>query len=556
MKKYWLFAILTISLILLMSNRVDKIQKTPVNLLIITGSNNHDWQKTTLYLKQVYEESGLFKVDITEKPDSLKTKDLIKYEAIVSNWNAFPETSRKWGTIAEKAILDFVRDGKGFVFFHAASAANYDWPEYQEMAGATWGKSTHHGNIAPFEVKFNNAAHPVTKGISDFWITDELWVDLDQKPDIQILCTAFAPKENNGSDKNEPVVICNEFGKGRCFYNVLGHDVAAMKNLGWRTLMIRGTEWAARGTVSYPVPGDLTAKTIIQEKLSWRQGKNSITLLNRDRIVWQYNYDKKEGKPYFHPLALNDGTVLTWLRPSDHIWHRALWFSWKIINGLNYWEEDEKTGESEGISEIVKVEVDKHPDYSAGITINLSYHPPESKTILTEKRVVHLSRPDIKGNYFLDWTSEFTAGGQQVILDRTPIPGEKEGKSYGGYAGFSIRLSPDLWNVQLLNSEKDTTALHGKKARWLDIRAKSITGKDLQIIMMDDLRNQNSPAPWWISNDTKTPFYYFSPAPLFYDPMVLEAGQKLKLHYRLIVQSLTLKEEQIEEQYKLFIEGK
>lgn len=74
--------------------------------------------------------------------------------------------------------------------------------------------------------------------------------------------------------------------------------------------------------------------------------------------------------------------------------------------------------------------------------------------------------------------------------------------------------------------------------------------------MMNDRKNQNSPAPWWISNDTKTPFYYFSPAPLFYGPMVLEAGQKLKLHYRLIVQTLTIKEEQIEEQYKLFIEGK
>ncbi len=79
MKKYWLPAILTISLILLMSNHVDKN-------------------------KQVYEESGLFKVDITEKPDTLKTKDLIKYEALVSNWNAFRETSRKWSYVLDRSV--------------------------------------------------------------------------------------------------------------------------------------------------------------------------------------------------------------------------------------------------------------------------------------------------------------------------------------------------------------------------------------------------------------------------------------------------------------------
>lgn len=72
---------------------------------------------------------------------------------------------------------------------------------------------------------------------------------------------------------------------------------------------------------------------------SWRQTDSSLALLNHGRVVWQLNFNKKEGKPYFHPVGLIDGTVLTWLRPADHRWHRALWFSWKFIDGLNYWEE-------------------------------------------------------------------------------------------------------------------------------------------------------------------------------------------------------------------------
>ncbi len=233
---------------------------SPIQVLLISGKNNHEWQKTSPAFRQILEERGFFKVDITERPDTLKMSDLKKYEVIASNWNAFPESTRQWGEVAEKAILDFVNRGGGFVLFHSASAAHYDWPEYQQMVGATWGKNTHHGQIAPFEVKIQNTKHPVTKGMSNFVITDELWVEMDQQPGIEVLCSAFAPSSNKGRDQDEPVLICRKQGKGRCFYLVLGHDVAAMQNSGWKTLMQRGTEWAAKGKVTIPIPSELKAK--------------------------------------------------------------------------------------------------------------------------------------------------------------------------------------------------------------------------------------------------------------------------------------------------------
>ena len=79
--------------------------------------------------------------------------------------------------------------------------------------------------------------------------------------------------------------------------------------------------------------------------------------MNGPKILWRLNHDRQQGKPFFHPLCLADGTELTALRPADHVWHRALWFSWKFINGLNYWEEDPKTGQSEGQTEILGLEV-------------------------------------------------------------------------------------------------------------------------------------------------------------------------------------------------------
>ena len=89
----------------------------------------------------------------------------------------------------------------------------------------------------------------------------------------------------------------------------------------------------------------------------WQRTSTSLALLNRERIVWQFNYGPDISKPYFHPIALTDGTVLTCLSPKDHPWHHALWFSWEMLNGVNYWEEDRKTGLAEGRTEVLQAKV-------------------------------------------------------------------------------------------------------------------------------------------------------------------------------------------------------
>jgi type 1 glutamine amidotransferase len=79
--------------------------------------------------------------------------------------------------------------------------------------------------------------------------------------DSTVLVTAFSDKaiDAKNSGKAEPVVWVAHYGKGRVCENVLGHDVAAMKSLGFQTLLVRGVEWVATGEVHYPVPKELKA---------------------------------------------------------------------------------------------------------------------------------------------------------------------------------------------------------------------------------------------------------------------------------------------------------
>ena len=47
-----------------------------------------------------------------------------------------------------------------------------------------------------------------------------------------------------------------DYGKGRIFHTTLGHDVAAMRCVGFIATFQRGTEWAATGKVKQKVPAD------------------------------------------------------------------------------------------------------------------------------------------------------------------------------------------------------------------------------------------------------------------------------------------------------------
>jgi HEAT repeat protein/type 1 glutamine amidotransferase len=273
-----------------------------------------------------------------------------------------------------------------------------------------------------------------------------------------------------------------------------------------------------------------------QPDYHWRQTNASLALLDHDRVVWQFNYPKDAAKPYFHPVTLGGDVDLTCLSPPDHPWHRALWFSWKEINGVNYWEEDAATGQSQGRTEIVSAKVVPGNDYSARIEMDLAYHPPDQPAVLTEKRLLTVSPPTPDGSYHIDWRAGFTAGPQDVLL--------QGGTAGGGYAGLSVRVAQKTRDWRLVDSEgrEDTAGggtaknTHGQKARWMDFSlVDMITGRTAGVAVLDHPRNLRHPSPWHNVMDDNILFGYFSPAPLWNEPYTLPAGKTLTLRYRVLI---------------------
>jgi len=224
----------------------------PLRLLLLTGANNHDWRATTPVLKSILEADGSFAVVVVTNVPEMHPGDFSGYDAVLSNFNTFgqPHPGPVWDPAMRAAFEDYLRAGHGFVVVHAGSAGFYDWPAFQAIAGATWGKDTHHGRPHTNVITLLPGDHPITAGLADFPTFDEFWQHAQVAPGALPLATVTPKPEFGGSGKPEPIAFVTHYGLGRGFTLLLGHDPRGMAAPGFRALLTRGAEWAATGKVS------------------------------------------------------------------------------------------------------------------------------------------------------------------------------------------------------------------------------------------------------------------------------------------------------------------
>jgi type 1 glutamine amidotransferase len=248
-------------------------QPAKLQALIITGQNitGHDWRSTTPMLRKILEDSGRFEVRVTEEFRGAGADTLAPYDVVVVNYYESKRDNLRWGDLADNALLNFVRGGKGLVIYHFSLAAFEGWTEYEKICAGNWRPNNgHHSARHDFTVTLQDLDHPITHGLKTTFVeaNDELYANLKWQPvgAFHVLATAWdnhslyrqgekQPLEGPGGA--EPMLWTVNYGKGRVFVTAMGHDTEAMKNAGFAVTLARGTEWAASEKVTIPVPPEL-----------------------------------------------------------------------------------------------------------------------------------------------------------------------------------------------------------------------------------------------------------------------------------------------------------
>jgi len=196
---------------------------------------------------------------ITKKKfDKLNIKNLDYFDAIY-----FYTTGELDMDDEQKAaLLSFVRDdGKGFLGGHSAADTLYKWPEYGEMVGAYFDLHPWHKLV---RVNVEDRAFPATAHFPpSFEVTDEIYQFKTpySRDKVRVLMSIdvnsvdLNAKMVHRTDKDFALVWAKKYGKGRVFFNALGHREEVYDRPDFQKLMIESAKWVMGMT-----DGDVTPR--------------------------------------------------------------------------------------------------------------------------------------------------------------------------------------------------------------------------------------------------------------------------------------------------------
>ncbi|HZN64381.1 MAG TPA: PVC-type heme-binding CxxCH protein [Tepidisphaeraceae bacterium] len=183
--------------------------------------------------RQVFSEMGRRGIDFTytDQLSDLNPDTLSRYDCVLLYANI-----EKIGPEQDKALLDYVASGRGFVPVHCGSYCFLNSKDITALTGARF-KSHGTGVFRETHVKPD---HPLLKGLRPIESWDETYVhEMHNEKDRTVLSNRVEEKHT------EPYTWVRTHGKGRVFYTAWGHDQRTWGNRDFQDLIERGVRWAS-----------------------------------------------------------------------------------------------------------------------------------------------------------------------------------------------------------------------------------------------------------------------------------------------------------------------
>jgi uncharacterized protein len=213
----------------------------PLRLLIVTGGHTF---KAEPFFKMFTDDAGLTYAAATQDQaaEAYERPDLLDFDAVLL-YDSPTEI-----TEAQKArFRALFEKGIGVVVLHHALLSYQKWPEYERVAGGKYlldverngdtvsPESTYESDVE-IPVTVVARAHPVTAGLSNFTLRDELYHGVRMGRDVVPLL----------STGRETLAWARVEGRSRVFGTVLGHGRTAYEDARFRTLLSQAIRWVAR----------------------------------------------------------------------------------------------------------------------------------------------------------------------------------------------------------------------------------------------------------------------------------------------------------------------
>ena len=142
----------------------------------------------------------------------------------------------------KSALVAFVNNGGGFIGTHSATDTLYDWPDYGRLVGAYFKE---HPWTQEATVSVEDTAHPISSGLgASFRLLEEYYTFRENpRPAVHVLLSLNAASV--GANGDYPLAWTQTIGRGRSYYNALGHFSETWTDARFQNQIANAIRWVS-----------------------------------------------------------------------------------------------------------------------------------------------------------------------------------------------------------------------------------------------------------------------------------------------------------------------
>jgi uncharacterized protein len=168
-----------------------------LNVIVVTGGHNFDRES---FFKMFDSFEGVIYTELKHPEANLQlgTIDPKTFDAVV-----FYDMPKTISEAEKESYYKLLKLGKGLLFLHHSQCSYQQWDEYKTIVGGKYHEeknspqtSTYQHDVT-FTVKITDKKHPVTKGIKDFDILDEVYGNTEVLPEVTTLLSTNHPESSS-----------------------------------------------------------------------------------------------------------------------------------------------------------------------------------------------------------------------------------------------------------------------------------------------------------------------------------------------------------------------
>ncbi len=429
-----------------------------LDVLFLGDSGHHQPCARFEQLQPVLADRGIQLV-YTDKLKDLNAENLAGYDAIVLYANIDSIDPPE-----EKALLDYVAGGGGFVPLHCAT---YCFRNSRAIVSLMGGQFQRHGT-GVFRTTIAQPDHPIMSGFGGFESWDETYVHHLHNEENRTVLSYRVDAEGR-----EPWTWIRTQGKGRVFYTAWGHDQRTWGNAGFQNLVERGIRWAAGDDLS-EVPAYLAEMPFpVPEMTELRKDVQPFEYIDVGNKIPNYTPGKQWGvqgealskmqKPLepqesIKHLVVPQGFRVELFASEPDIGGKPIAMAWDergrlwVAETYDYPNELQPLGKGR---DRIRILEDTDGDWRA-----------DKFTVFADKLSIPTSIAFHRGGVFVqDGTRTLylkDTDGDDVCDQRSVIfTGWNEGDTHGGVSNFQYGLDNWVWAMQGYNNS--APAIDGKE---------------------------------------------------------------------------------------------